>query len=225
MAYRTFNSDEIDHRQTYRLLIGSIVPRPIAWVSSLSPSGTPNLAPFSFFTMVSHAPPMLSISVGEREHQMKDTGFNIMETKDFVVHTVTDGWEEAMNESSANLDPDKSEFDFAGLETEPSVMVSAPRIKNAPVAMECRFDRMIEFGDDWRTFLVIGKILCWHVREDLMLEDKYVDPWKLKPVGRLGGPRYCRTHEIFEMAAPYSTPDRHDPNAPDPDARKVAAGA
>src|SRR3546814_12160088 len=105
MTYRTFDAGEIDHRQTYRLLIGSIVPRPIAWVSSLSPDGVANLAPFSFFTMVSHHPPMVSISVGERERRMKDTGFNITSTRGYVIHTVTDGWEAAMNESAANLAP------------------------------------------------------------------------------------------------------------------------
>ena len=172
MSYRTFDSSEIDHQQTYRMLIGSIVPRPIAWVSSISSDGIPNLAPFSFFTMVSHFPPMVSISVGEREHSMKDTSRNILETKGYVIHTVVNGWEEKMNASSANFQPDEDEFVAINLETVPSDLVDAPRLANAPVAMECTFDRIIDFGDDWVTHLVIGKILRWHVREDLLLDDK-----------------------------------------------------
>lgn len=216
MTYRTFDSAEIDHQQAYRLLIGSIVPRPIAWVSSMSADGVPNLAPFSFFTMVSHYPPMASISVGEREHRMKDTARNIVDTLGYVIHTVVEGWEEKMNASSANFAPGEDEFAAAGLATVPSDLVDAPRLANAPVAMECRFDRLIDFGDAWVTHLVIGRILLWHVREDLLLEDKYIDPHKLAPIGRLGGPRYCRTREIFEMPAPYVQPDKAHPNDPQP---------
>ena len=80
--------------------------------------------------------------------------------------------------------------------------------------MECKFDRIIDFGDDWITHLVIGNVLRWHVREDLLLDDKYIDPHKLAPVGRLGGPRYCRTQAIFEMTAPYVQPDKAHPNDP-----------
>ena len=219
MSSRAFDADELDHQQTYRLLIGSVVPRPIAWVSSISAAGAPNLAPFSFFTMVSHHPPMASLSVGERGKRPKDTTRNILETKGYVIHAVTEGWEEAMNESAANLAPGESEFEAAGLEAVPSDLVAAPRLKGAPVAMECRFERMIPFGSEWVTHLVIGEVLRWHVREDLIIEEdgkQYIDPARLRPVGRLGGPKYCRTREIFEMRAPYVTPDRAHPNAPAP---------
>ena len=217
MSYRTFKADMIDHQQAYRMLIGSIVPRPIAWVSSISNKGVPNLAPFSFFTMVSHYPPMVSISVGERERRMKDTAKNITDTKGYVIHTVVNGWEEKMNATSANFSPDEDEFSKGNLETVSSDFVDAFRIANAPVAMECEFDRIIDFGSDWVTHLVIGKILCWHVREDLIIGDKYIDPYKLAPVGRLGGPRYCRTQEIFEMTAPYLQPDKLHPNEVPPE--------
>ena len=214
MTYRTFDVDEIGHQQSYRLAIGSIVPRPIAWVSSMGADGVPNLAPFSFFSLVSHYPPMVSISVGERERRMKDTARNIEATKGYVIHTVVDGWEDKMNASSADFAPDEDEFAAIGLETIPADLVDAPRIAGAPVAMECRFDRLIELGDEWKTHLVIGRVLRWHVREDVMLDDKYIDPQKLAPVGRLGGPRYSRTHDIFEMQAPFVTPDRGHPNDP-----------
>lgn len=212
MDYRIFNSDEIDHQQCYRLLIGSIVPRPIAWVSSLDENGVPNLAPFSFFSIVSHYPPLVSITVGEREKVLKDTAANISTTGGYVIHTVTDGWEHQMNASAANYERGQDEFAEIGLETVPSDLVDAPRIKDCPVAMECQFEQMQEFGDDWKTYLVIGKVLRWHVREDLMLDDKYINPHTLQPVGRLGGPRYCRTNDIYEMEAPYIQPDVGHPN-------------
>ncbi|CAN0559372.1 unnamed protein product [Laminaria digitata] len=212
MDYRIFNSDEIDHQQCYRLLIGSIVPRPIAWVSSMDEDGVPNLAPFSFFSIVSHYPPLVTITVGEKEKHHKDTSANIAATKGYVIHTVTEGWENQMNESSASLPRNVSEFEHIGIETEPSDLVDAPRIKGCPVAMECEYQQTLEFGDDWKTYVVIGKVLRWHVREDLMLDDKYVNPHLLKPIGRLGGPRYCHTDDIFEMQAPYVQPDVGHPN-------------
>ncbi len=214
MSYRTFDTAEIGHQQAYRLAIGSIVPRPIAWVSSMGADGVPNLAPFSFFSLVSHYPPMVSISVGERQRRMKDTARNIEATKGYVIHTVVDGWEEQMNASSADFAPDEDEFAAIGLETIPADLVDAPRIAGAPIAMECHFAQMLELGDEWKTHLVIGRVLRWHVRDDVMLDDKYIDPNKLAPVGRLGGPRYCRVHEIFEMKPPFVTPDRGHPNEP-----------
>lgn len=221
MEQRVFDTDKIDHRQAYRLCIGSIVPRPIAWVSSIDASGVANLAPFSFFTLVSHHPPMVSISVGEREHRAKDTAANIEATKGFVIHTVVEGWEAVMNESAANFDPAEDEFAEIGLDTVPADLVAAPRIKDAPVAMECEWERTLEFGEEWHTHCVIGRILRWHISEDLMIDDKYIDPHKLTPIGRLGGPRYCRTRDIFEMEPTYALPDRADPNAPQPERGKA----
>ena len=94
MDYRVFDTDEIDHLQVYRLTVGSVVPRPIAWVSTMSAGGVANIAPLSFFTCVSHYPPLFSISAGERDRKMKDTVRNIMDTKGYVIHTVVDGWED-----------------------------------------------------------------------------------------------------------------------------------
>lgn len=212
MKYHVFDAEKIDHRQAYGLCVGSIVPRPIAWVSSVDAQGVANLAPFSFFTLVSHYPPMVSIAVGERESRAKDTAANIEATQGYVIHTVVDGWEEPMNQSAANFAPEQDEFAEIGLETLPSDIVGAPRIKGAPVAMECVWDRTLVFGEEWRTYCVIGRIVRWHIREDLLTESMYIDAQKLSPVGRLGGPRYCRTNDIFEMAPPYVMPDRADPN-------------
>ena len=95
-----------------------------------------------------------------------------------------------------------------------SDLVGAPRLLNAPVAMECELEDLITYGDEWKTHLIIGKALRWHVREDLLLEDKYIDPAKLQPVGRLGGTNYCRTQDIFQMERTYRPPDEVHPNAP-----------
>jgi flavin reductase (DIM6/NTAB) family NADH-FMN oxidoreductase RutF len=213
MDYRIFDTEEIDHLQAYRLLVGSIVPRPIAWVSTVNQAGIPNLAPFSFFTCVSHAPPMVSISVGEKQRELKDTVRNILETEGYVIHTVVNGREEQMNQSSADYPHEANEFYEVGLETIPSDRVSAPRIKDAPITMECRLRSLITNGSEWKTHLVIGEVLRWHVRTDLMIEDKYIDPHKLEPVGRLGGVNYCRTQEIFQMERTYTPPDQVHPNA------------
>ena len=132
MNYRVFDTAEIDHQQIYRLLIGSVVPRPIAWVSTMSADGVANLAPFSFFTMVSHHPPMASISVGERENKPKDTARNILDTKGYVIHTVVNGWEESMNVCAGNYAPDESEFEAAGLETVPSQTWWTPPASRTP---------------------------------------------------------------------------------------------
>ena len=212
MSYVTFNTSEIDHMQTYRLLAGSIVPRPIAWVSSISSDGVANLAPFSFFTCVCHAPPLVSISVGERDYNMKDTSRNIIETKGYVIHTVVNETGNAMNESSANFKPQENEFKELDLETEPSQIVKAPRIKDSPITMECELEHLHTYGDKWKTHLVIGRILLWHVREDLMIDGKYINPEKLEPLGRLGGANYCRTQDIFQMERVYPPPDKVHPN-------------
>lgn len=214
MEYQTFDTAEIDHRQVYRLLAGSVVPRPIAWVSSISKEGVLNLAPFSFFTCICHAPPLLSIAVGETQKRMKDTAKNILETGSYVIHTVVNGYEEIMNKSATDLPSGMSEFEFAEIETVPSDVAAAPRIKDAPIAMECKLHSIITNGKEWKTHCVIGEVMRWHVRKDLMIEGKYIDPVKLQPVGRLGGANYCRTQEIFQMERTWPPPDLVDPNAP-----------
>ncbi len=209
MNYRVFDPSKLERRQNYRFLVGAVVPRPIAWVSTISREGVTNLAPFSFFTCVCHSPPMLSISAGEQEGELKHTVKNILETRGYVIHTVVNGFEQQMNLTSANLSEDESEFDDAELGAVPADLVPALRIEGAPIAMECVFRNLITNGVGWRTNVVIGELVRWHIREDLLIEDdKYIDPVKLEPVGRLGGINYCRTHDIFQMQQPYPTPDR-----------------
>jgi flavin reductase (DIM6/NTAB) family NADH-FMN oxidoreductase RutF len=206
MSFRTIDPADFDRRQIYRLLVGSVVPRPIAWVSTIDKAGNANLAPFSFFTCVSHDPPMLSISVGTRERVQKDTTRNILETQGYVIHVVVNGMEEQMNVCAGNFPPEVSEFEEAGLETVPSDLVPAPRIAAAPVAMECVFRNLITNGTEELTHLVIGEVIRWHIREDVMVEDKYIDPVALQPVGRLAGNHYCRSQDVFQMQRPDRNP-------------------
>lgn len=207
MNFRNIDPADIDRRQLYRLMVGSVVPRPIAWVSTISKEGHVNLAPFSFFTCVSHSPPMLSISVGTKGDAQKHTTRNILETQGYVIHVVVNGMEEEMNISADNFPPEVNEFEEAGLDAIPSDLVPAPRIANAPVAMECQFRNLITNGaGEEKTNLVIGEVIRWHIREDVMVEEKYIDPVLLQPVGRLAGNHYCRTQDVFELQRPDRKP-------------------
>ena len=144
---------DLDPQSLYKLLIGSVVPRPIAWTSSLSQEGTRNLAPFSFFTVASRQPPMLCISLGpppeaeERgERSAKDTLSNIEETEEFVINIVSLPLSNSMFESSKNHPPDTDEFEKAGLTPAPCEVVNAPRVGEAAVSMECLLDRILALG-------------------------------------------------------------------------------
>lgn len=201
--YYKINAADNDFRQNYRLMVGTVVPRPIAWVSTISKDGHVNLAPFSFFTCVGQDPPLVSISVGKSPESIKDTTSNILETKGYVIHVVANGFEEQMNITSDNFPSNIDEFKEAGLNAVPSENVLAPRVENIPVAMECEFRHMLTNGNGHKVNLVIGEVLCWHIRKDVAMEEgKYIDPLKLKPLGRLAGNDYCRTQDIFAMQRP-----------------------
>jgi flavin reductase (DIM6/NTAB) family NADH-FMN oxidoreductase RutF len=191
---------ELDVRANYRLLISCLVPRPIALVSTVGATGVANAAPFSMFMGVSSNPPMLAVSVASRKGVEKDTTRNIKETKDFVVNVVDEAIAKKMNLSSADLPPEESEFDYAGLSPVDSVMVRPPRIAEAPVSMECRLVQSIRLGRSPND-LMIGEIVLFHVAESLV-HDGVVDIEKLKPIGRLGESLYCYVRDIFEMKRP-----------------------
>src|SRR5215208_5585494 len=177
---------DLDRQSLYKLLIGSVVPRPIAWTSTLSREGTRNLAPFSFFTVASRNPPMLCISVGPREGEYgpaKDTLSNIEETEEFVVNIVSLSLSNTMHESSKGHPPEADEFEKAGLTPAPCEVVKAPRVEEAGVSMECVLDRVLPLGSD---HLVIGRMVRFHVRDELY-ENGRIDVVGLDPLGRLAG--------------------------------------
>ncbi len=194
---------DLDPQSLYKLLIGSVVPRPIAWTSSMSREGTRNLAPFSFFTVASRQPPMLCISLGPPpeaeeggERSAKDTLSNIEETEEFVINVVSLPLSNKMFESSKNHPPDTDEFEKAGLTPAPCEVVNAPRVEEAAVSMECLLDRILALGTD---HLVIGRMVCFHVRDELY-EDGRINVAKLQPLGRLAG-NYTKVETIFDLPA------------------------
>lgn len=189
----------LDNEEAYKLLVGAVVPRPVAWVASLNPEGKVNLAPFSCFTFVSNDPPLLAISVGRRKGGQKDTPRNIESAKEFVVHIAHESQVVEVHESSVEHPPEVSEAELLGLETVPSRHVKVPRLAAAPVAMECRHVQTLDFGR-LRTQLVIGEVLCFHVAEDLWT-GKRIDAERFRPVTRLGGPRYAKLGEILTLRA------------------------
>ncbi len=186
----------------YKLLIGCVVPRPIAWVSSLGENGLPNLAPFSFFMAVCNDPPTLAFSSGRRAGNKKDTVQNIEHTQDFVVNLVDDALAEQMNLTSGEYPPDVDEFALTGLTAAPSMKVKAPRVAEAPISMECRVVQILPVGHGPHS-LVLGEIVCFHIRDDLYNHTTgRIDMYSLHPVGRLAGELYTHVHDIFEMKRP-----------------------
>jgi flavin reductase (DIM6/NTAB) family NADH-FMN oxidoreductase RutF len=186
----------------YKLLIGCVVPRPIAWVSSLSDDAIPNLAPFSFFMAVCNNPPTLAFASGRREDKKKDTIRNIEYTQDFVVNMVDDALAEQMNLTSGEYPPDVDEFALTGLTAVPGIKVKAPRVAEAPISMECRVVQILPVGHGPHS-LVLGEIVYFHIRDDLYNPTTgRIDMQRLHPVGRLAGNLYTHVHDIFEMKRP-----------------------
>ncbi len=188
---------DLDPQQTYKLITGVVVPRPIAWVCTKSPDGLLNVAPFSAFTFVSTKPPMLGVSVGRKAGVLKDTGRNIHATGEYVVHIADTVLVQPVHESAVEFPPDVSEVDRLGLETTPSEMIGVPRLVAPPVAMECRLHRALPFGDTGSEF-IIGDVLVFHIRDGLLRDGK-IDSTALDPLCRLAGPNYATLGRVITM--------------------------
>jgi flavin reductase (DIM6/NTAB) family NADH-FMN oxidoreductase RutF len=196
---------DVPHGDFYQILIGAVAPRPIAWVSTLN-DGLLNLAPFSFFNVVSAKPPLLGFSPSLRQIKgdptPKDTLRNIRETSEFVVNVVTFDVTEAMNLSSGEYDSSVDEFALAKLTTRPSQVVKPPQVAESPVSFECRLNRIIDFGTQpGSSSLVIGEIVNIHI-EDHVTRDGRLDGNALDLIGRMGGIQYTRTTQRFELKRP-----------------------
>ncbi|WP_247665767.1 flavin reductase family protein [Nocardiopsis sp. B62] len=181
-------------QENYRLLTGCVVPRPIAWVTSVSRDGAANLAPFSAFTMVSNDPPMVGINIGRREGEFKDTARNIAERGEYVVNIP--GWEHwrDVHESGEVHPPGVDEAEILGLGTEPSDVVSVPRLATARVSLECRLARVVEFGRAGAQFTV-GEVVRFHVLSSA-LDGLKIDTAMIDPASRLAGPTYGRLGNV-----------------------------
>jgi len=193
--------DTLPDREAYRLLISAVIPRPIAWVSSLSADGVRNLAPFSFFNAVSGTPPVVMFSAGERRGGPKDTLRNIQETQAFVVNIVDQDLAEAMNQTSGEWAYEVDEFALAGLEAAASTDVQPPRVAAARVAMEAKLTQLIPVEGSTST-MILGRIVRFHIRADILGTDGLIDPTRFQPISRLGGNEYSTFGQVFSMQRP-----------------------
>lgn len=187
----------------YRLLSGSICPRPIAWVSTRDAAGNTNLAPFSFFNVVSVNPTVLGFSpLLDGDGQPKDTILNLDEVPECVVHISGEGLVEEMNATSAGLAPHEDEFAHASLEKVAMAGVSVPRVAGAPLAFGCRLREIIRFGDQpLAGNLVLAEVVSLHI-DDAIWDGRHVDMAGLRPIGRMAGNDYARCTELFEVERP-----------------------
>jgi flavin reductase (DIM6/NTAB) family NADH-FMN oxidoreductase RutF len=188
---------KLDTNSVYKLLIGSVVPRPIAWVSSRSRDNILNLAPFSFFNAACREPPMLTISIGPRtggEDYPKDTLTNLRETQEFVINIVSVSLANAMHETSINYPPEVDEFERAGVTPAPCEVVMTPRVAEAKISMECTVEHMLRLGSD---YLVIGRMLRYHI-EDELLSNGRINIQKLDPLGRMAG-NFTKIETLFDL--------------------------
>lgn len=196
------------YKDNYKLMIGSIVPRPIAFVSTLSQDGRANLAPFSYFTAISSDPPTLCFAPGRRpsDGDRKDTLGNIESTGEFVVNVVNVALGAAMNKTATDYPPDTDEFKVAGLTPVPSQKIKPPRVKESPINMECKLYDVIHIGKAQAGggALVIGEIVLFHVADELY-RDGRIDIRKLDPLGRLAGSEYCTLGDIVSHAREQSS--------------------
>jgi flavin reductase (DIM6/NTAB) family NADH-FMN oxidoreductase RutF len=191
----------------YKVMIGSIVPRPIGWISTLDPDGRRNLAPFSFFNAVCANPPhvLFSPMVRSTDRGTKDTLRNVRATGEFVVNIVTQELASAMNQTSQELPGAVDEFAVANLITAPSTVVKPPRVAASPVHFECRVAQIFDISDQpGGGSVVIGQVVHIHVNEDVLFDGDKIDLEKLKPIGRLAGAAYCRVSDVFQMVRPSS---------------------
>ncbi len=205
MDYTQLDPQTLGQRETYKLLLGCVVPRPIAWVSTADLAGVRNLAPFSFFNAIGSNPPAISISVSyvDGSDPRKDTLRNISDTGEFVVNIVDEELARAMNATSASYPPGVDEFEIAGLTAIPSVTVRPARVDGAPASLECKLLTLVPVGQGpGSATVVIGVIQMIHMRADVINERHYIDITKLRPIARLAGASYAYVHETFDMARP-----------------------
>lgn len=197
----------LPHQSIYKIMIGSIVPRPIGWISTIDADGQHNLAPFSFFNAVCSNPPTVLFcpSIRGSDRSEKDTLRNIRANGEFVVNIVSESLAEAMNLSSAELFHGDDEFVYAGVTATPSQKVKPPRVAESLVHYECIVRQIIDISDQpGGGSVVIGEVLHLHMDDSVMIGTDKIDVLKLKPVGRLAGASYCRVNDLFDLTRPPS---------------------
>ncbi|CAQ81643.1 flavin reductase family protein [Aliivibrio salmonicida] len=196
-----FETARLTPQENYKLLIGGILPRPIAWVSSISSSGEVNLAPFSFFTVASANPPILCFNpMYNQDAEAKDTLRNIREQGEFVINTVSATHLEVMNKTCHGLAHDIDEFEYAGIKKAQSDFVTPPRVANAIVSFECRLNQIVDLGDDVLSgHLILGDVIAVHVADEAVYDGK-IDSDKLDAIARMSGADYSLTRERVQLS-------------------------
>jgi len=200
-------TEDLEPRQNYRLMTSVVVPRPIAWVTTVGTDGAVNVAPYSYFNGVTGRPPVIAVSIAQRGGEPKDTARNIEATGAFVVNVVTEEMAEAMNRTATEYPYGMSETEEIGLDLLPGETVEVPRLAGAPAALECRLLQIIPVGDPpvahvlgRVTAVVLADGVGWDPETGVRIED-------LRPVGRLGQDRYAYIRDLFEMKRiPYPPP-------------------
>jgi flavin reductase (DIM6/NTAB) family NADH-FMN oxidoreductase RutF len=197
-GFTTLDATTMDTATAYRLLVGAVVPRPVAWITTRSRDGIVNAAPFSSYNYVAHSPPMVAVNIGSRDGQLKDTARNIVETGEFVVNVATLDAMDMMHGCSADYPAETSEPQALGIELIGSERVAAPRVAVSPIQMECRLERAITLGRGLNT-LYIGEVLMFHLA-DTVYDGRHIDSVKLRPIARLGGPLYAELGPLHTRA-------------------------
>lgn len=195
-----FDPTAMEDIYTYKLLTGCIVPRPIGFISSIGPDGVLNAAPFSFFNAISHKPPLVGFSVAPLlpSGRRKDTLANVRESGEFVVNIVTESIVRAQDICAREFPPEVDEFKQAGITAVPSERIKTPRVAESPVNFECAVVQILPLPESIYTF-VIGRVLCMHIREDLVMAGGRIDLPALAAVGRMTGNAYSRATDVFTL--------------------------
>lgn len=198
MSKLVFDLGDTESKDRYKLLSGLVVPRPIGWIGTRRPDGTNNLAPFSFFNVVSSNPPMVLFSAGSHRDRPKDSASLAAESGEFTVNIVSEDVVEAMAITSGSYSAEDDEFAIGGLTPIDGTKVDAPLVGQSPANLECAVNQVIDLGEEGRTRLVVGDVLVIHVEESV-LDGTRVDNDALRAVGRMAGRTYIHTRDRFEV--------------------------
>lgn len=196
-----FDPNELDHSAVYKLLTGSVIPRPIGWISSIDANGINNLAPFSYFNAVGEDPPHVMFSTVRGNNTNKDTLNNVLANKQFVVNMVTEELAEQMNTTSQAVASEVDEFELAGLTPIPSLKIKPKRVKESKVTFECELVHhyFLEHHKNGGACILIGRIVMMHFDESVLLDNYKINLETYKPIARLAGSNYAKLGELFSI--------------------------
>lgn len=198
-SHTHFDFAQLTERERYKILIGTVIPRPVALVTTVSQDGVPNAGPFSFFNVLTHDPAIVAIGVENyADMRFKDTARNIRETGEFTVHIIDDALVSQMEICAIKFGPEVDELKEAGLDTTPGLMVRSPRILAAPAALECRRHTTLQVGPARE--IILGEVLGVYVRSDAVdPSNLHIDQKIMDAIGRMGGHTYTRTRDQFDV--------------------------